>query len=155
VTAWLNGLDADEILATSNFPEQEFSFRDWRILLRAIPKSPEWRGVHEGDVLIGLGPATGGFVNDRERMLAKLRDKSGKYGRPGLPIVVAVNLLTSFGDERAVEQALFGSLAIRVPIGGDASAAETFRQQDGFWMRDGQPLATRVSAVLERPALTT
>jgi hypothetical protein len=154
VTAWLNGLDADKILATSNFPEQEFSFRDWRILVRAIPKSPEWRGVQDGDPLIGMGPATGGFVNDRERMLAKLRDKSGKYGTPGSPIVMAVNLLSSFADERAVEQALFGSLAIRVPIGGDASAAETFRQQDGFWMRDGQPLATRVSAVLEGPALS-
>ena len=154
VTAWLDGRDADEILATSNFPEQEFAFRDCRIFLRAIPKSPEWRGVHEGDPLIGMGPATGGFVNDRGRMLAKLRDKSGKYGTPGLPIVVAVNLRSTFGDERAVEQALFGSLAIRVPIGGDVSSAETFRQQDGFWMRDGQPLATRVSAVLEGPALS-
>ena len=154
VAAWLDGLEADEILATSNFPEQEFVFRDWRIRLRAIPKSPEWRGVHDGDVLVGMGPATGGFVNDRERMLAKLRDKSGKYGAPGLPIVVAVNLLSTFGEERAVEQALFGSLAIHVPIGGDPTSAETFRQQDGFWMRDGQPLATRVSAVLEGPGLS-
>jgi hypothetical protein len=86
-------------------------------------------------------------------MLAKLRDKSGKYGAPGLPIVVAVNLVSSFGDERAAEQALFGSFAIRAPIGGKASSAETFRQQDGFWMRRGRPLATRVSAVLEGPAL--
>lgn len=70
--------------------------------------------------------------------------------RPG----VAVNLLSTFGDERAVEQALFGSFAVRVPIGGDASSAEMFRQQDGFWMRDGQPLATRVS-VLESPALSS
>ena len=154
VTEWLDRLDADEILATSNLPEQEFSFRDWRIFLRAIPKAREWRGVHTGDVLIGMGPATGGFVNDRGRMLAKLRDKSGQYGTPGLPIVVAVNLLSTFGDQRAVEQALFGSLAIRVPMGADTSSAETIRQQDGFWMREGQPLATRVSAVLEGPALS-
>jgi hypothetical protein len=153
-TAWLNGLDADQILATSNFPEQEFVFRDWSVRLRAIPRSPASRGVHDGDVLVGMGPGTGGFVNDRQRMLAKLRDKSGKYGTPGLPIVVAVNLLSTFGDEGAVEQALFGSLAIRVPIGGDPTSAETFRQQDGFWMRDGQPLATRVSAVLEGPGIS-
>jgi len=154
VTAWLNGLNADTILATSNFPEQEFQFRDWRILLRAIPKSPDSRAVHDGDPLIGMGPTTVGYVNEKDRMLAKLRDKSGKYGTPGLAIVVAVNLVSSFGDERAAEQALFGSLAIRVPVGGESSAAETFRQQDGFWMRDGQPLATRVSAVLEGPALS-
>jgi hypothetical protein len=154
VTAWLDGLDADAMLASSEFPEQVFPFRDWRIQLRAIPKSPEWRGVHDGDLLIGMGPSTTGYVNDRDRMLAKLRDKSGKYGDPGLPIVVAINLLSTFGGEHASEQALFGSLAVRVPIGGDPSAAETFRQQNGFWMRDGRPLGTRVSAVLEGPRIT-
>jgi hypothetical protein len=154
VTAWLDRLDADKILATSSSPEREFQFRDWRIPLRAISKSPEWRGVHDGDPLIGMGPSTVGYVNEGDRMLAKLRDKSGKYGTPGLPIVVAVNLVSSFGDKCAAEQALFGSLAIRVPIGGNPSAAETFRQQDGFWMRNGKPLATRVSAVLEGPALS-
>jgi hypothetical protein len=131
VTVWLDGLDADEILATSNLPAKEFAFLDWRIFVRAIAKSPEWRGVHEGDPLIGMGRATGGFVNDRERMLAKLRDKSGKYGTPGLPIIVAVNLRSSFGDDRAVEQALFGSLAVRVPIGGDVSSIETFGSKTG------------------------
>ena len=154
VTGWLDGLDADAILASSELPEQVFPFRDWRIQVRAIPKSPEWRGVHDGDPLIGMGPATAGYVNEGDRMLSKLRNKSGKYGDPGLPIVVAVNLVSTFGGEHAVEQALFGSLAVRVPIGGDTSAAETFRQQDGFWMRDGRPLGTRVSAVLEGLAIT-
>jgi hypothetical protein len=154
VTAWLDGLDADAIVASTELPERVFPFRDWRLQLRAIPKSPESRGVHDGDPLIGMGPSTAGYVNDGDRMLAKLRDKSGKYGNPGLPIVVAVNLVSTFGGEHAAAQALFGSLAVRVPIGGDPSAAETFRQQDGFWMRAGRPLGTRVSAVLEGPTIT-
>jgi hypothetical protein len=153
VTAWLDSLNADEVLAMNNLPERDFTFRDWTIHARAIPKSPASRGVHEGDPLIGMGPSTAGQVNDRERMLGKLRDKSGKYGNPELPIVVAVNLRSTFGLEEEVEQALFGSIAVRIPIGAGPSAAELIRQQDGFWFRNGLPLATRVSAVLAGPAL--
>jgi hypothetical protein len=153
VTAWLDGLDADQILATNQLPERDFTFRGWTIHSRAIPKSSASRGVHEGDPLIGMGPSASGQVNDRERMLGKLRDKSGKYGNPELPIVVAVNLRSTFGLEDEVEQALFGSIAVRVPIGAGPSAADLIRQQDGFWFRDGRPLATRVSAVLAGPAL--
>jgi len=161
----------------ARFEANSFGFRSGRschdaieAILNAIRYKPKY--VFDADI-------SGCFDNiDQKALLAKLNTylepkglkalnpspatdenafavlKSGKYGTPGLPIVVAVNLLSTFGDERAVEQALFGSLALRVPIGGDASATETIRQQDGVWMRDGQPLATRVSAVLEGPGLS-
>ncbi len=38
VTAWLDGLDPDEILDSCDYPEQHFSFRGFRMRLRALPK---------------------------------------------------------------------------------------------------------------------
>jgi hypothetical protein len=151
VTAWLDGLDPDELLHAHDYPEEHFAFRGFRIRLRALPKAAEFRSVADGDLLVGMRSGGAGPVNDTSRLLSKLRDKSGKYGDPGMPIVVAVNLISSFGD-RAAEMALFGTYAIQVPLDG-SSAGRTIRNQDGFWMRNGKPLGTRVSAVLEGRSL--
>lgn len=147
VTAWLDGLDPDEILEEHECPVQHFCFRDFRIRLRALPKAAEFRDVADGDLLVGIHGGGVGPVNDTGRLLGKLRDKSGRYGDPGKPILVAVNLISSFGDH-AAETALFGTYAIQIPLDG-STAGSMFRNQDGFWMRNGQPLGTRVSAVLE------
>jgi hypothetical protein len=151
VTAWLDGLDPDELLEGHEYPVQHFAFRGFRIRLRALPKAPGSRGVSADDLLVGMRSGGAGPVNDTARLLGKLRDKSGKYGDPGLPILVAVNLISSFG-EPAAETALFGSYAIQIPLDG-SSAGQTIRNQDEFWMRNGKPLGTRVSAVLEGRSL--
>ncbi len=78
-------------------------------------------------------------------------NQSGRYEDPGLPIVVAVNLLSRLADELAVEQALFGSLAVHSLRDGPSAPATTVHQQDGFWMRQGEPLGTRVSVALDGP----
>jgi hypothetical protein len=147
VEAWLKELDPDVVLASGDWPTQEFSFRDWRIRLRAIPKSPEGRGNRPGDRLLGLGPTTVGTVNDSEKLRQALDRKSGKYGNPSEPIVTAVLLASTFAMNEAVQAALFGSVSLRFDPNHPGS--EQFgRNRDGFWMPGERPRGTRVSAVL-------
>jgi hypothetical protein len=75
-------------------------------------------------------------------------NQSGSYEDPGLPIVVAVNLLSRLADELPVGQALVGSLAAHSLRDGPSAPATTVHQQDGFRMRQGELPGTRVSAAL-------
>ena len=146
IEAWLNELDPDELLLRGEFPTRRFSFRDWEITVRAIPKSPERRIERPDDRLLGLGPTEVGYVDHRVRLQRALQRKSGRYGTPSVPLVSAVLLVSSFGDDEAVHQALFGSIAVRFAPGRPGT--EQVRQRDGFWMPGAEPRGTRVSAVL-------
>ena len=81
-------------------------------------------------------------------MLRRALDrKSGKYGNPEKPIVVAALVVSSFAKNEVIEEALFGSVAVR--FDPDQPGGEHWiRKRDGFWMSGYQPRGTRVSAVM-------
>lgn len=151
VREWLKTLDPDvvrrESEAGADPPARSFAPAiDWEVHLRAFALSPEARGAPDHR-MIGIGPASVGMVNDREKLAAKLRGKSRRYGRPGIPLVIAVLSLSSFADDDDVEEALFGSRAIQVSV-TDPLTTTPVRQPDGLWQGSGGPSARHVSAVL-------
>lgn len=87
-----------------------------------------------------------GPVDDIDQLESKLQVKAGRYGRPEVPFVIAVLSLSGFMERIDVAQALFGREV--VVISGPGDDGRLVRQQNGFWFRGGEPINTRVSAVL-------
>ena len=147
IEAWLRTIDADELLTCTadQLPTREFSIEGWELSLRALPRSPEFRG-RDDNRLIGIGPASAGFTNDRQQLFRALTRKKKRYGNPDKPLVVAALATNGFMDNHEIEGALFGSEAVRVHIATGASVVT--RQPDGFWVGKRGVSARRVSALL-------
>lgn len=150
VIRWLDGLDPDVVAATyeagQRLPEFKLSVRDWEITFSAIPVKKSAR--QESDRrLLGMGPYSGGYVNDREMLRKTFSRKRGRYGQLNAPFVLAVLSMSTFLEDTDVEQALFGSHAFSFDLerGGQA---RPIRQPDGFWHGEHGPRAQGVSAVL-------
>lgn len=149
ISAWLSGFDPDAVRTQIDLggspPEKLFEIRDWALNVFASPVNPEHRGADDHR-LIGFGPVSAGSVNDREKIGAALRRKRSRYGEPDRPLVIALLSLSSFLEDRDIEQILFGSLA--VSLGPGATPARTVRRSDGLWTeRQGQP-GRRIAGVL-------
>lgn len=129
IQVWLASLDPDQVA----------------IELEAWPVKPAARG-RPGHRVLGSGPAMGGWVDDMGQLESKLKVKAGRYGRPEVPYVIAVLSLSGFMERLDVEQALFGREA--VVIADPKDSGRLIRQENGFWFRGGEPINTRVSAVL-------
>jgi hypothetical protein len=147
IAAWLKTIDADELLTCSadQLPTQEFSIEGWELSLRALPRSPEFR-ERDDNQLIGIGPASAGFTNDRQQLYRALTRKKKQCGKPDKPLVVAALATNGFMDNHEIEGALFGSEAVRVHVATGASTIT--RQPDGFWVGKRGVSAKRVSALL-------
>jgi hypothetical protein len=147
IAAWLKTIDADELLTcpADQLPTREFSIEGWELSLRALPRSPEFR-EREDNQLIGIGPASAGFTNDRQQLYRALTRKKKQCGKPDKPLVVAALATNGFMDNHEIEGALFGSEAVRVHIATGASTIT--RQPDGFWVGKRGVSAKRVSALL-------
>lgn len=150
--SWLSSLDPDEVLqriaAGADAPELVLNVRGWTIEYSAWPVKPERRG--EGGRLIGGYPMLGGVINgEMLRFRDMVKRKGGRYGLPDKPLVVAVLNTSVFLDEGEVNEALFGSVAIRYyqDIAGSAEA-ERVRQRDGYWRQGPPKRGSRVSGVL-------
>jgi hypothetical protein len=145
VEEWLNGLDPDVIEASRNaggaLPARIFPFRDWRVRLEALPKRPEGRGKH-AHRLVGVGPMSIGFVNDREMIGKALDRKRRRHSKVDAPLILAVLGMSPALDQEDVGQALFGSEAMEIDTG------QLIRKPDGFWRGARGASATGVSAVL-------
>jgi hypothetical protein len=148
VLRWLDELDPDAIaqqaLAAARMPELSVSPRDWEIRIRAYPIKPEARGK-PSHRLLGVGPMSGGWVNDKEVLRRTLTSKAKRYGDLAKPFVLATLPVSGTVDEETVVDALFGSSAFRVDLG--SSRTEYVRQPDGFWLQQ-RPRKRGVSAVL-------
>lgn len=145
IRQWLSRLDPDELMGQTDLPSKRFRFRDWEVDVRAIPKIPAARQDPPAG-LIGLGPNTVGYVNDADRLRRVLGRKASRYGNPGEPIIIATLLASNFGFEDAVQNALFGSMAVR--IAPSDPSGQLVRRRDGFWMAGPEATNTRVSGVL-------
>jgi hypothetical protein len=145
VEKWLADLDPDEVSASITAgeaaPTFALAFRDWRIELEAWPIPAEARGDPDRR-LVGAGPGSTGFVNDREKLRNALARKRKRHGDVDAPLVIAALAMSSFLDELDVTQALFGSEALEIDSG------RLVRKPDGFWRGPRGASATPVSAVL-------
>jgi hypothetical protein len=149
LTAWLDTLDPDQVTRdyndTGRLPEFLVEVDDWAILFEAVPVKPEARG--NTGRLLGGGPATAGYVDDVEQLRDTLKHKRGKYGTPDVPLVVAVNGVSSFMQPNDISGALYGTMAVQYRQGAPGSS-KWVRQRDGTWMGEGGPRGRRMSAVL-------
>jgi len=149
VSEWLCGLDPDVVRTHVDLggspPAKLFEIRDWVLNVFAWPVSLEDRGA-EDHRLVGIGPVSVGSVNDREKIGAALRRKRSRYGEPDQPLVIALLSLSTFLEDRDMDQILFGSSA--VSLGSDAAPARAIRRPDGLWTeRQGQP-GRRISGLI-------
>lgn len=147
---WLAGLDPDAVAEAMNAdeepPELCLRVRDWELIFTPLPIKAEARG--KPGRLLGIYPASGGFVNDKEMVRKTLQRKRRHYGRPDKPLVFALLCMSSFMADEDIEQALLGSLAVQYWVNDPTREARWIRQRDGFWMQGNRPRGTRVSAVL-------
>lgn len=117
---WLATLDPDQVAAdyerTDQLPSTTFPVRDWLLSFEAVPIKPEARCDDPGR-LLGGGPASGGFVDDKEQLRDTLKHKRGRYKAAEIPLVVAVNCASSFMEDRDIAAALYGSMAVHYEMG--------------------------------------
>lgn len=145
---WLDGLDPDRVGSEDllNSPVLRLTPRDWQIVLRPLPVKPEARGKRPDKVMLGIGPSLSGHVNDVEKIKGALKKKARKYGEPSEALVLAV-LSPSSPENEDIESALLGRLAWRFDP-DNPEDGRWVRKEDGFWYRDGEPRAKKVSAVM-------
>ncbi len=155
IEEWLATLDADELLEAHENgtigDTQLIEFGDWELRLRPIARSREFRGRPDNR-LIGMGPTSAGFTNDTLQIARALTRKKRRYGIPDRPLVVAALPMNGFVDDRDVQNALFGSEAVRMHV---ATGATTMvRSPDGVWVGKRGPAAKRMSALLMGVGIT-
>lgn len=147
---WLSGLDPDTVAgaldAGNDIPELELSVRDWELVFTPLPIKREARG--QPGRLLGIYPASTGFVNDKEAVRRTLARKRRGYGLPDKPFVIALLCTSSFMSDEDIEQALMGSVSVQYWVNDPSREARWVRQRDGFWMRGTRPRGTRVSGAL-------
>lgn len=147
---WLAGLNPDHVIAehgaTGSLPEETVEVDDWRVRFEAIPVRPEARGGEPGR-LLGYGPVSAGFVDDKEQLRHTLKHKRGRYGTPDAPLMVAVNCASSFPKDEDVAGALYGSIGYQYRE-GEPGHAKSVRLRDGTWMGEPGARGQRMSGVL-------
>lgn len=151
VEDWLAALDPDEVSTeyseTGELPAKAITVDDWRLRFEAIPVKPGARGDKDSGRLLGMGPVSGGFVDDKEQLRDTLKRKRGRYGTPEIPLVVAVNCASSCMKNEDIASALYGSIAVQYQVDVPGTA-KTVRLRDGTWISESGPRGQRMSAVL-------
>lgn len=114
-----------------------FSENGWEIEISLLRKS-------SSDIKRSLGFITQNAktIDTNKPVLVALQDKkASNYGITNTPYVIAVNTNDLFGKENSYTEALFGQ--------GDNIAIDLTRQyQDCFFLHNGNPINTSVSAVV-------
>ena len=128
-------------------PRWEYSTAGLTLEFRPVPLKDD-REVEA----IG-GETSGAEWVDHVRPLRRaLRQKANLYGKPELPLLLAVDFMDPLITGEGVEEALFGRVAW---VPEERNGAPTaIRKGDGFWGSERKPLYTRVSGVLVFVSLT-
>lgn len=154
VAVWLSGLDYEAVQRAFDedgldaLPTFEWEGDGWQVTFRPISKG-EARG-RPGIRPLGIFQVGGAeAVGDVGQVRRNLEEKSRRYGRPDLPLVIALAVDSGlFQPEYTMSAALFGSYAAQWDP--ETLEATEGRLPDGFWRGThtrGQR-NTRVSAVL-------
>jgi hypothetical protein len=146
---WLESLDYDPVREAASggtgtgFPSRSFDFADSRVKLTALPVNPDARGDDIGR--IGMGPGNWAFpIQSADEIRAILKDKAKQCRGADAPVIVAILNWTTFATLREVEQALFGSAAIR----HNGRSACMIRATDGYWHPGPPPRGSSISAIM-------
>jgi hypothetical protein len=152
VEAWLETLDPDIPIEAFRRRNSEIRFvwkhDGWSLSLQVIPRSPEHRGKAGGRA-VGIFSAECRWLDPRGELRRALSDKAGKYGDLGLPFIIAINYLGVHCDRDDWTDVLYGTSAVKVRFAEDGTHfQQPFRKNDGFWIREGKPCQTQISAVI-------
>ncbi|MFY9823249.1 MAG: hypothetical protein WAM82_17835 [Thermoanaerobaculia bacterium] len=151
---WLSTLDSQDcfrLLRESGLralPSFMFRHEAWTVEFRAFPKSDRLRGKPRVKT-IGMESAGLKYVDTAGAVRKVLKRKISRYGKLGLPFIVAVNAMQVHSDEIAILEALLGTETFVGDL--ESESMELARASDGIWSVAGRN--TRVSAVLVVKAL--
>jgi hypothetical protein len=153
VERWLETLNPD--LSVEAFLDNgsanarfEWEREGWYVSLKAIPRSPGHRG-RKGSRSVGIMGGNFQWVDAKGELRRALIEKASKYGNLNLPFLIAINYMGMHCDREDWTDALYGSQAVKVRFDErGVHRQEPFRKGDGFWIREGIPRHTHVSAIL-------
>ena len=149
IEAWLATLNAHEMLAAEPggiVPDKKLiEIDDWLLELRPMAVPVNRRGC-PSHRMIAAGPGMAGYTNDARQLGRALTRKKKQLGTPDKPLVVAALATNGFVDQNVVENALFGSEAVRFNV--QTGESSLVRSPDGVWVGKRGPAAKRMSALL-------
>jgi hypothetical protein len=111
------------------------------LTMRAVPLSARLRGKSQG--LLATRPGSGGWVDRTGPIRNALLKKSRHYGELDLPLIVAVNVTSTFLSREDEAEALFG-YNVRLAE-GDATIAAVTGPLGGFWHEGDRPRRRQLS----------
>ena len=148
VTEWLATLDAESV-DPDDLPTLVIESEGVLFDIAALPKPRETRGDRAEDIVaMVMEPVR--IVPGKERIRRALREKSGRYGKPGAPFLIAlVSEDLAVHVEDALD-ALYGSSVADFWLDEAGTVrSEERRRRDGFFgVSPSGPKNTRVSAIL-------
>jgi hypothetical protein len=154
---WLADFDPNELLGlmtTQGFeamPHWEWEYKGLTLNIVAIPKGPERCGVEGGRAIGAIKPDSMSLVTCAVDIKKALELKANYYGRPDLPMVIAINNRSSdFGRHDHNMEALFGQEVVRVMRESDGSSSKPCfdRLPNGAWRGPSGFRMKRVSAAI-------
>jgi len=152
---WLSSLDPEKIAqqiettGLDSVQPLEWQYGDWALVIRPIPKSPALRG-RPGVRPVGVTMDGVKLVESYETIREAMKSKATWYGKPDLPLVVAVNVLSDFSRNIDVMEGLLGQETFVVGVGEDGNMVSRGmqRKKNGAWWGPKGPQCRNVSAAL-------
>jgi hypothetical protein len=146
---WLKTLSWDQVSEAYNqgkfdsIPRYNWKYEGWDVRFEVIPKSAEKRGTQSIRPIGLTMPLEMSQLDTDSEIKAAVAGKD-KYGEPGLPLVVVLNILGDFCDRYDVMSALFGRETF---VFGPKGSQPGARLHDGAWDGPQGPRHRSISAV--------
>jgi hypothetical protein len=139
--AWLADLDLEEVIrrwrtsgAPGNLPHFDWPHDGCTFSFFPIPKSAEARG-RPGVRPVAVKMPSARLVTIDRSIRSSLAAKSSRYGKLGLPLVIAVNVLDPLVDLELVMNGLMGAEGVQFSETADESTTMGYsRIPNGAWM---------------------
>ena len=151
VQSFVNALDNKTVVAAfeagRSSPTYTFEHDGLRVQVEVVPK----RFKGNGGRAIGVQVMPGGVVEPHLPIRNALNEKAGRYGKPNLPFIIAVNALDQYANEDSAIEALFGTKCFAERDDGSVRIAH---EHDGVWGTAAHPIYQRVSAVFSTERLS-
>lgn len=150
LSRWLSDLDRDQVAARGSHqraPRYTWREAGWSVTFSAILRR---RGSRSGR-LIAIYPGVSLFRIDGSPVLDAVKKKGARYGKLGLPYIVAVGVAGAFVEHDDIQASLYGSTIDRTDKGAGPSFAWA---ADGYWKpgRDDEHLQVSGVLTVDNPA---
>lgn len=150
--AWLAELDPDAgnyHLDVGDHAERlDWVHEDWALTFQPIPRRADVRETPTERPLGVFLPGEASFVDDVGSLREALREKGSKYGALDHPLVLAINVGSSFHEDRDTLQALYGTIGWTIDFADPSAEASPVITEAGFWGPPGRPMRTHIAGVL-------